>query len=182
MSGIRIEVVDEFPEPAFSQLQHSVFCGVQGYSAAMQDALTSEAEALPAWPKGSALSPSLRLGAYEGGTLVGWSFGWLERGRVFYMANSGVIASRRRGGLYTRLVEAVCQHASAIGAIAVKSEHSVLNNGVIIAKLRLGFGITGLSQSAQMGALVELTRHLSAQRDGVFRSRAIPFTGSSGPQ
>ncbi|MBC7601669.1 MAG: GNAT family N-acetyltransferase [Ramlibacter sp.] len=178
MNEIRVVAVEAFPEPAFTQLQRVVFSEIEGYSALMDDAIALEAQSLPDWPKGSSMSPALRLGAYDGDELVGWSFGWLERGRVFYMANSGVIESHRRRGLYTRLVDAVCDHARSTGAVAVKSQHSVLNNAVIISKLRLGFVITGLSQSAQMGTLVELTRHLSSARQAVFNERVVPFTGT----
>ena len=51
----------------------------------------------------------------------------------------------------------------------------VLNNAVIIAKLRAGYHISGLSQSAQMGTLVEMTLHFSDQRLALFRSRSLPY-------
>lgn len=57
----------------------------------------------------------------------------------------------------------------------MRSQHSVLNNPVIIAKLRSGFHIAGISQSAQMGTLVELICHLNPQRHELFRTRSLPY-------
>lgn len=47
--------------------------------------------------------------------------------------------------------------------------------GSIIAKLRAGFHISGLSQSARMGALVELTLHLGQRRQALYRARVLPY-------
>jgi hypothetical protein len=69
----------------------------------------------------------------------------------------------------------MCEHARGLGALMIRSQHSVLNNAVIIAKLQAGFNISGLSQSAHMGTLVEMTRHLSAQRQELYRSRSLPY-------
>ena len=99
----------------------------------------------------------------------------MERGQVFYMANSGVIASHRRQGIYPSLLGAIRELASAEGAVALRSPHSVLNNPVLIAKLRAGFHGSGLSQSAQMGTLVELTLHLHEGRRRMYRDRALPY-------
>ena len=106
--------------------------------------------------------------------LVGWTSGWAERGNLFYMASSGVHPEHRRRGVYSALLEAAIGHAAASGAQVVRSQHSVLNNPVLIAKLKRGFQVSGLSSSAQMGTLVELTLHLSTQREALWRSRAIP--------
>lgn len=164
--------VEKFPEPEFSQLQRQVFADVQRESGELDALLRAEAAAET--PLG-VQPPMHRLGAYIGDELVGWSNGWMERGRVFYMANSGVAAAHRRKGVYTALLSAVRDHASLQGVVTLRSQHSVLNNPVIIAKLRFGFHISGLSQSAQMGTLVELSYHLSPPRQEMFRSRAIPF-------
>jgi ribosomal protein S18 acetylase RimI-like enzyme len=181
MNNITIRQAERFPEPDFSQLQERVFCDVQEPSAALAQVLHTESldfpEATPA--PATSFSPFLRLGAYDGDELVGWSFGWLERGRVFYMANSGVLETHRRQGVYSALVDAVCGHARAMGAVMVRSQHSVLNNAVIIAKLRMGFHVAGMSQSAQLGSLVELVRHLSEERNALFRSRVVPYVAES---
>ena len=169
---LQVRPADKFPEPAFSQLQRLVFADVQRESGLLDEALAAEAAM-----GGSqhTYTPIFRVGAWRGDELVGWSWGWMERTRSFYMANSGVVAAQRRQGVYTALLEAVRAHALTQGAVALRSQHSVLNNPVIIAKLRQGFHVSGLSQSAQMGTLVELTCHLSAPRQAMYRDRSIPF-------
>jgi hypothetical protein len=170
--SIQIRPVDKFPEPAFSQLQRVVFADVQRESDGLDAMLRAEAAT-----QGAPLAhiPMFRTGAYVGDELVGWSCGWMERTQSFYMANSGVVAAHRRKGVYAALLESVCAHALSQGAVALRSQHSVLNNTIIVAKLRYGFHISGLSQSAQMGTLVELTCHFSDLRQEMYRDRAIPF-------
>lgn len=174
MKSIEIRVADQFPEPEFSRLQMRVFEDVQQYSKEWDSILREEADNGVSPQK---VSPVLRVGAYEGDELVGWSFGWLERGNVFYMACSGVRASHRRRGIYTSLLNAIRELALAEGAREIHSKHSVLNNPIIIAKLRAGFNVSGLLQSAKLGTLVELTLHLSEKRKDMFHRRVLPFVG-----
>ena len=179
MSTIIIRPVDRFREPAFTQLQREVFRDIEESSERLAAMLKCEADARAAnTVETPVYAPMRRLGAYEGERLVGWTYGWLERGGVFYMANSGVVASHRRRGVYSRLLAETCELARASGAVMVRSQHSVLNNQVLITKLRAGFHVTGLSQAAQMGTLVELTLHLSPERQALFRSRAIPHVAA----
>jgi hypothetical protein len=173
MNPITLRQAEKFPEPAFSSLSRAVFAGIQQPSPEL--ASTLAAEASTGAGGGPVHPPMYRLGAYSGEELVGWSCGWMERGNVFYMANSGVVSSHRRQGIYSSLLSAVCDYARSQGAVAVRSQHSVLNNPVIIAKLRAGFHVSGLSQSAEMGTLVELTLHFSGQRHGLFRTRSLPY-------
>lgn len=173
MNSITIRHVEKFPEPDFSRLSRAVFADVQQPSAEL--ALTLTAEASTRASSAFSHSPMYRLGAYSEEELVGWSYGWMERGSVFYMANSGVVPSHRRKGVYSSLLSAIREYASSNGAVAIRSQHSVLNNPVIIAKLRAGFHISGLSQSAQMGTLVELIFHFSEKRHGLFRTRSLPY-------
>jgi GNAT superfamily N-acetyltransferase len=173
MKSVHIRPLSEkFPEPEFSRLQRVVFADMQQISdewgAVLRDETTDSLVQ-------QIHSPIFRVGAYSADELVGWSFGWMERGRVFCMANSGVIASYRRQGIYTALLSAIREFALLQGAIALRSQHSVVINPVIIAKLRAGFNVSGLSQSAQMGALVELTLNLSQQRQKLYTSRVLPY-------
>jgi GNAT superfamily N-acetyltransferase len=115
-----------------------------------------------------------RFGAYVDEQLVGWSYGWFERPDTFYMANSGVLPSHRRLGVYSQLVGAIVEYAHSHGAGMVRSRHSVLNTPVIIAKLKLGFVIAGTNLSEHMGLQVQLVRHASMARADVSQSRR-PF-------
>jgi ribosomal protein S18 acetylase RimI-like enzyme len=174
VSTVSIRIVDKFPEPQTSALRRQVFDSIQQPSAHLAAVLASEG---PGEEKHNRtfLPATYRLGAFDGQELVGWSVGWIERGNVFYMANSGVVVSHRRRGIYSSLLSAIKEYAVANDLVAIRSQHSVVNNGVIVAKLRAGFHITGLSQSAQMGSLVELTLHLTEQRLALFRARTLPY-------
>ncbi len=166
----------EFLEPEFSQLQRAVFASVQDESAELARMLDAERARVAQLPhKPPPQPPVIRFGAYANEQLVGWSYGWFERGNIFYMANSGVLAEHRRQGIYTMLINAVITNASMHGAMLIRSQHSVLNNAVIICKLKHGFRISGLSTSAQMGTLVELTLHISDERGALFESRVVPL-------
>jgi GNAT superfamily N-acetyltransferase len=173
MNAIHIREVGKFPEPEFSRLVRAVFADVQQPSPELAAVLAAEASTCTS--NTEAQSPMFRLGAYRGEALVGWSCGWMERGRVFYMANSGVVQAHRRQGIYSLLLQSIREYAISKGAVALRSQHSVLNNSVIIAKLRAGFHIVGISQSAQMGSLVELICHFTPQRHELFRSRSLPY-------
>ncbi len=166
----------KYPEPWFTETFRTVFSDVQSESADLASMLVREQE----WraqhsdspPPGS---PMVRFGAFLGDEIVGWSCGWFERGSVYYMATSGVLSPHRRCGLYSELLEAVITHAYSYRVQVIRSNHSVLNNPIIISKLKRGFHITGLSTSAQMGTLVELSLHLSPSRGDLFASRVIPL-------
>jgi hypothetical protein len=172
MTPIEVRLTDRFPEPEFSVLQRRIFAELEQDSDVMEPATRGQAAATA---PGLQHSPMVRWGAYENNTLVGWSYGWMERDNVFYMANSGVLPTHRRRGIYTALINAIVRHATIAGAWAIRSRHSVVNNPVLIAKLREGFTISGMSQSARMGTLVELTLHLSREREVVYRRRVLPY-------
>jgi GNAT superfamily N-acetyltransferase len=172
-SPVEIRYVERFPEPDFSRLNRQVFAEVQQPS--MDLATTLAAETPAEAQQQQAHIPMYRLGAYADDELVGWTCGWMERGNVFHVANSGVVATHRRSGIYTMLMAAIHEYAKSQGAMAMRSQHSVLNNPVIIAKLRAGYHVSGLSHSAQMGTLVELTRYFFAERQALLRARVLPY-------
>lgn len=175
MTSIDIRYTEKFPEPQFASLQKRVFADLEMMA---PESNTVQFEAAAKGPPVRSILPAFRLGAYDGAELVGWTYGWIERNNAFYMSNSGVLPSHRRRGIYTSLLQAVREHALSEGAWGIRSLHSVINNPVIIAKLRAGFHVSGLSQSAQMGTLVELTMHLSAERENRFRQRVSPYSSA----
>jgi len=173
MPTIEIRPVERFAEPAFGQLHHTVFADLQQVSQSWANLYATEEASAPAVQ--DKMSPMHRLGAFMGDELVGWSCGWMERGRSYYMATSGVVPGHQRKGVYTALLHEVRHLAESLGATSLRSRHSVLNNPVLIAKLQFGFQISGLSVSAEMGSLVELTYHLNPARQRVYRERVVPF-------
>ena len=139
MGDIILRVLEAFPEPETSELQRAVFADF-GPSGLLADVLASES----ALRKDSLPNQSpFRVAAFRDDVLVGWSYGYREGKSEFDMLNSGVAAAERRKGVYSQLV--------AGGALARQRERLRLrhvasrsdNWAVIIAKLRLGFQISG---------------------------------------
>ncbi|QBE66361.1 GNAT family N-acetyltransferase [Pseudoduganella lutea] len=173
MSSIDIRYTEKFPEPEFSSLQRSIFAEIERIPDELDSVLRSKKIDIDS--RGQHQAPKHRFGAYDGEELVGWTYGWFEHNNVFYMANSGIKPTHRRKGVYTALLNVIRSYALEQGAWCIRSQHSVVNNAVIIAKLRAAFHITGLHQSGQMGTLVELTQHLSDKHEQMFRDRVMPY-------
>jgi ribosomal protein S18 acetylase RimI-like enzyme len=167
-----LEFVERFAEPDFSQLAHSVFRELEEPSEAL--AVVRREEALGAQRRAEATQQPkmLRCGAFEGGRLIAWSYGSVERSDVFYMANSGVDPAYRRRGIYSELVNAMLGRTRAMGLSAVRSRHLCSNNAVLIAKLKLGFHVTGFEFSEEFGPLVCLSFLHGEARSALFRQRA----------
>jgi ribosomal protein S18 acetylase RimI-like enzyme len=115
------------------------------------------------------------LAAFRGEVLVGWSQGYREGTNQFYMLNSGVASAERRKGVYSLLVKALLEHAVSQGYASVRSRHTATNTAVIIAKLRLGFQVSGFEYSEVYGPLVQLTYLVSEARRRLYESRASPI-------
>lgn len=164
--SLTLQTVDRFDEPAFTELVDAVLHDPD--RRAVAERLFGAAGASP--PKSGA--QQVRVGAFEGSTLVGWSHGWLLPGGVLYVGTSGVLPAFRRQGLYTRLVGAMEQQAQALGCTRIESHHRAANNAVLIAKMKAGYTIVGTEFSTEMGLLLKMCRQLDPRRAAVFRSRS----------
>lgn len=179
MSDIDYRIVDLFPEPAFSALVDQAFSDYRP-SALLTEVANAEAAARSARP-GAGVDGALRIGAFDGDTLVGWTFASAEGGSLLTMVNSGVAPSHRRRGIYSALAQRVLDHATARGCVAVLSRHSASNNAVIIAKLRLGFLVSGFEYSEVYGPLVRLTYLVGELRRSLYQDRAVPIRRARHP-
>ena len=144
--------VERLEEPRFTELLTE---GVLGRSShipldELRAPLSDEARAL------RRRRGMCRLGVYQGAALVAFSVGWQEFDDRFYMAASVVDPAHRRRGLYRALAEAVVERARAAGYSQVWSRHVATNNPILIAKLKLGFRITGVELCAAHGVMVHL--------------------------
>ena len=83
--------------------------------------------------------------------------------------------SLRRRGVYSQLVRRVIDHATSHGYTSVTSRHVASNVAVIIAKLRLGFQISGFEYSEVYGPLVGLTYLVADARRDLYRARTAPL-------
>lgn len=119
----------------------------------------------------------LRVALLKDDELVGWSYGWQEifDSSSFFMGASLVLPEYRRKGLYSKLVNKVLEITKELGFQSVWSTHIMMNNPVIIAKLKMGFYINGFECNVNYGNLVKLTYHHSDFRQKVanFRAGAI---------
>ena len=88
-----------------------------------------------------------------------------------------VIASEpeRRKGIYSALVQALLVHAASQGYSNVRSRHTATNTAVIVAKLKLGFQISGFEYSEVYGPLVQLNYLVGEARRKLYEARAAPI-------
>lgn len=115
---------------------------------------------------------SLKLAAYEGKRLIGWTYGWQEGPSGFYMGSSGVLHEYRRKGIYSQMVKTVLELCREKGFSIVHSNHVTTNNAVIIAKLKLGFYVTGMELHDAFGTLLRLSCYLHPERERLIRVRS----------
>lgn len=173
MCDVSFRAVDQFPEPAFSSLAREVFSDYE-LSPSLTAVLEQEAAARPreiAVTGGEAL----RIGAYQGQSLVGWTYARAEGARRLHMINSGVTPAERRKGIYSKLVQLTIEHAKSHGYVSIQSRHAANNNPVIVAKLKLGFFVSGFEYSEVYGPLVRLTHLLGELRRNLHHARSQPI-------
>lgn len=163
--AIDIRPVERFDEPEFTDLLAQVFDDRER-AQAMQELLGDEAAV-----RAKVAVDRVRIGAFAGEQLVGWSVGWLQPGGVLYVGNSAVLPPWRRRGIYAQLMAAIEQRAIELGCQQVASSHRAANAPVLIAKLRAGYVICGTEFSLEMGLLVKMVKHLGPERERAFDAR-----------
>jgi GNAT superfamily N-acetyltransferase len=90
------------------------------------------------------------------GAGVGWSWGVMRDTETFFMTNTGILSAYRRRGIYTAFLKQFVSYLSALGYERIISAHQVNNRPVIIAKLKVGFVITGMDLDERWGPQVVL--------------------------
>lgn len=113
----------------------------------------------------------LFLVARLGEEWAGWHYGTQESGETFFMISSVVYPDHRRKGLYTRLAEIVLEKVKEAGFQRIYSYHQASNNAIIIAKMRLGFTITGFEMHDTWGVGVRLTYLANPIRQEILKFR-----------
>ena len=173
MNGINFCVVDKFPEPAFSVLAGEVFSDYE--ASELLTTVLSEEAVVHSENRSVVDEGALRIAAFRGDSLVGWTFARPEGANHLHMFNSGVAPAERRHGIYSRLVQMAIEHASSRGHVAILSRHAANNNAVIVAKLKLGFFVSGFEYSEVYGPLVRLTYLLGKLRRILHKTRSTPI-------
>lgn len=112
------------------------------------------------------------LGAFnESDELMGYSISFQMRSLELYTQTSVVLPEHRRKGIYTELTKNILRLAGEKGYQMVTSNHVASNNSVIMAKLKLGFYISGFELVDDFGALVKMTYFLNEKRTRMFNVR-----------
>ena len=173
MNDIVLRPLESAPLVELAALQSAAFADY-AQSKQMAEVVASESAARP---QGATLQVPSAFGvaAFRGEVLVGWSQGYREGTNQFYMLNSGVAVAERRKGVYSQLVRALLTHAEAQGYSSVRSRHTAANTAVIIAKLKLGFQVSGFEYSEVYGPLVQLTYLVNEARRKLYETRASPI-------
>lgn len=140
-------------------------------SSMMSDVFAAEAAARPSsvsteWPY------PFGLVAFRGSTLVGWTEGHRQGRGQFFVMTSGVTPSERRNGVYSMLVRGVLDYAASQGYVKVNSAHAASNAAVLIAKLKLGFVVSGFEYDEFGGPTVVLTYMVNEKRRQLYDARA----------
>ena len=107
--------------------------------------------------------------------MIGWTYAHSQGSALLHMVNSGVAVAERRNGIYSELVKIVVTHAHNNGYSAILSRHVASNNAVIIAKLKLGFVVSGFEYSEVYGPLVRLTYLVGSLRRQLYQIRSNPI-------
>ncbi len=87
---------------------------------------------------------------------IGWSFGVMIDPCTFFMSWSGILPAYQRQGIYTTFLKMFLPYLNELGYERVTSNHMVNNRAVLIAKLKVGFYVTGVDLDERFGAQVNL--------------------------
>jgi ribosomal protein S18 acetylase RimI-like enzyme len=176
MTNLALRPIETADASALAELQSAVFDDYER-SDLLTEVIKQETAARPEGLVRDLPSP-FGLAAYRDGALVGWSQGHRLGKSEFYMLNSGVASTERRTGVYSHLVRAVLAHAASQGYAKVTSRHAAANTAVLIAKMRLGFQVSGFEYSEVYGPLVQLTFIVSEARRRLYSIRSASIRTS----
>ena len=173
MNEIVLRPMESAAASELAALQNAAFADY-AQSKQLAEVVASESAARSQAAQPQVQSP-FGLAAFRGTVLVGWSQGYREGTTQFYMLNSGVAHAERRQGVYSQLVRGLLAHAESTGYSSVRSRHTAANTAVIVAKLRLGFQVSGFEYSEVYGPLVQLTYLVGEARRKLYETRAAPI-------
>jgi GNAT superfamily N-acetyltransferase len=171
-AGYRLELMHRYEEPLFTELIDATFFVATGSLRWRELGVVDDPSLRGFRTAGLATRPTLRIALRAGNALVGWSYGFADRVEGFYMASSAVLDGHRRKGLYTAMADAVLGLARQAGFHFVHSRHVCTNNPILLAKLGMGFHITGFELTPDMGSLVTLEKPLIEAREHALRARS----------
>ena len=104
----------------------------------------------------------------ESGDPIGFSSGCLRDAHTFFMEWSGILPAYQRQGLYSSFLARLLPYLKALGIERVTSNHMGTNRPVLIAKLKAGFNVTGVTLDERYGMQVWLCYYLTEERQQGF--------------
>ena len=170
MHEISYRILDRFPEPEHTALVEQAFADYE--ESELLAVVAREETAARAHVPEVTNDRALRIGAFRGEVLVGWTYASPDGTSLLHMVNSGVAPAERQRGIYSELARRVIAHAHEQGYVFIQSRHAAGNNAVIIAKLKLGFFVSGFEYSEVYGPLVRLTYLVGSLRRTLYDTRA----------
>src|SRR5262245_7596865 len=100
---------------------------------------------------------------------IGWSLGEQREADTFVMLWTGILPAYQNRGMYSAFLHHLLEYLHALGYARVTSNHMVNNRAVLVAKLKAGFIITGMSLDERLGAVVWLTYYFDDTVEDAFR-------------
>jgi ribosomal protein S18 acetylase RimI-like enzyme len=173
--GIKIAIVDEFQNDVYMKQLNENLMDEYPFLQWQKELSDNEEDKLKQLGQTQKDNYKLRIALLKNDELIGWSFGWMESPTTFFMGASIVLKEYRKNGYYSMMVQKVFEITKEIGFQSVSSFHVATNNPIIIAKLKLGFTITGIQLDATHGILVKLVYNHNEllNRATKFRAGAI---------
>ena len=113
----------------------------------------------------------LRIFILKGNKRIGWFKGEQVDAETFYMRNTGILPEHQGKKIYKNLLPKILEIVSKKGFQKISSRHTVTNTRIIIAKLKVGFNITGFDISDRFGVFVNLTYLFNDVRKKVIKYR-----------
>lgn len=105
---------------------------------------------------------------------IGFSSGCLQDAYTFFMEWSGILPAYRRQGLYSAFLAKLLAYLKELGIERVTSNHMGTNRPVLIAKLKAGFNVTGVTLDERWGMQVWLTYFIvEARQQGFARAFSL---------
>lgn len=98
----------------------------------------------------------------------GFSSGCLRDAHTFFMEWSGILPTYQRQGPYSSFLARLFPYLKELGVERITSNHMGTNRPVLIAKLKVGFNVTGVTLDERFGMQVWLTCYLTDERQQGF--------------
>lgn len=101
---------------------------------------------------------------YDDDKAIGFSAGRMTGASEFMMDDTGILPSYQGKGIYSTFLKGYISYLRDCGYERIVSYHSPTNRAVLIAKLKAGFNISGMSLREHAGASVKMAYFMYEDR------------------